>query len=101
VWPLSMSSVRKWATDQKHSKRTLDALVRHSWPGNIRELRNVIENALSDARRRARGAFAQDKGYGTIGDLTRRQFEAQHILKALERSHGRSKGQAGLLNAWE
>ncbi len=27
-------------------KRTLDALIAYDWPGNIRELRNVIERAL-------------------------------------------------------
>src|SRR5207247_7700950 len=27
-------------------KRTLDALMAYNWPGNIRELRNVIERAL-------------------------------------------------------
>jgi len=28
------------------SERALTALVKHDWPGNIRELRNVIERAM-------------------------------------------------------
>jgi transcriptional regulator with PAS, ATPase and Fis domain len=33
--------------DARFSDRAAEALMRYSWPGNIRELRNVVERALS------------------------------------------------------
>jgi len=37
---------RKSVSFNQIDKRTFDALERYSWPGNIRELQNVIERAL-------------------------------------------------------
>ena len=34
------------AAPQKISEEALDRLLRHAWPGNIRELRNVLERAM-------------------------------------------------------
>jgi transcriptional regulator with PAS, ATPase and Fis domain len=31
---------------QEVTPRAMQALVKHSWPGNIRELRNVIERGM-------------------------------------------------------
>ncbi len=98
---------------------TMDTLTRYDWPGNIRELQNLIERAviLSTGAtldvplaalngRRATGAAAhtrsgaspaQDSGtpHGTLEDADRR-----HILGALERSRwviGGANGAAALL----
>jgi formate hydrogenlyase transcriptional activator len=83
---------------------TMDALCRYHWPGNIRELQNVIERAvivstspalsvdLADlnipnaVRETARAATPKSPTNGTLHDSLE-QSERQQILKALEQSN--------------
>jgi formate hydrogenlyase transcriptional activator len=90
VFPLHMPPLRERQEDipalvryfvEKYARRmnravetipaeTLDLLVRYPWPGNIRELENMIERAVI---------------LSPVGDnLTLRAAERDHILKALE-----------------
>ena len=39
---------------------------RYHWPGNIRELRNVIERAMIVARRRSKGAWWSSESVASI-----------------------------------
>jgi formate hydrogenlyase transcriptional activator len=107
VFPLLMPPLRERQEDipalvryfvEKHARRmnrsvetipaeTLDLLVRYPWPGNIRELENLIERAvivspgpvlrvpLSELK-----SPAEPAGEG----LTLRAAERDHILRALE-----------------
>jgi formate hydrogenlyase transcriptional activator len=77
-------------------KRTMDALQKYPWPGNIRELRNVIEHAVIlspgdvlDVR------VPKPKGVERSRIFTRREMEHQHILEILERTGWRVKGPDG------
>ena len=79
------------------STETMSALMRYPWPGNIRELQNVIERALilsksndlkvplSDLQSRApeNGKAENDKRNGTA---TLKEVERQHILSVLEQT---------------
>src|SRR5207247_9295227 len=51
-------------------RRTLDALERYSWPGNIRELQNVIERGLiladSEVFRVEPGTLREDSQDGSV-----------------------------------
>jgi formate hydrogenlyase transcriptional activator len=108
VFPLTMPPLRERQEDipalvryfvQKYAQRmnrtietipseTLDALVRYSWPGNIRELENLIERAVivspgpvlrvpvSELK------VPADSASGEM--LTLEAAEREHILKALE-----------------
>ena len=108
VFPLVMPPLRERQEDipmlvryfvQKYARRmnravetipseTLDLLVRYAWPGNIRELENLIERAvivspgavlrvpLSDLK------LPTESAPGEI--LTLEAAEREHILKALE-----------------
>jgi formate hydrogenlyase transcriptional activator len=108
VFPIVMPPLRERQEDipalvryfvQKHARRmnreietipleTLDLLVRYSWPGNIRELENLIERAvivspgpvlrvpLSELKLPAEPATGEL--------LTLEAAEREHILKALE-----------------
>jgi formate hydrogenlyase transcriptional activator len=77
---------------------TMDTLVRYDWPGNIRELQNLIERAVilstgstldvpvaalngrkSGSASAAPGRSAPDKGMETLEEADRR-----HIVAALE-----------------
>ncbi len=111
VFPLTMPALRERQDDiptlvryfvQKYARRmnraietipseTLDLLVRYSWPGNIRELENLIERAvivspgpvlrvpLGDLK------LPSEPVPGEI--LTLDAAEREHILKALEASN--------------
>jgi len=72
------------------------ALQAYSWPGNIRELRNVIERAvlLSDQHCITIKDLHFD-GHGSVGApfldsrLTLLELEKQHIERVLQEEHGR------------
>ena len=67
------------------SEDALDRLLRHAWPGNIRELRNVLERAMIVGRARPRieaSHLPAELGHGAtpVSDA----FEAQ-TLREIER----------------
>jgi len=74
------------------SSETMEALVRYPWPGNIRELQNVIERAvilspgkllrvaMSDLKPRA------TENGGMNGAATLEEIERRHILAVLEQT---------------
>jgi PAS domain S-box-containing protein len=84
-------------------KRSLDLLSNYSWPGNIRELQNVIERSviLSES-----GVFAVDESWfaaqpaasdGSSASLNKRILEQERemIEAALAVSNGRVSGTTG------
>jgi formate hydrogenlyase transcriptional activator len=88
------------------SSETMNALVRYPWPGNIRELQNVIERAvilskgpqlavaLSDLKPRGGDAKPAE------GPITLEEMERRHILSVLEQTNwvfGGPKGAAARL----
>jgi transcriptional regulator with GAF, ATPase, and Fis domain len=77
-------------------KAKLEALMRYNWPGNIRELKNVIEHAMIlssfktlDVVAPACALEEQPVSY-TLQDMERR-----HILEVLERTDWRISGKNG------
>jgi len=79
-------------------RSAMDALMQYSWPGNIRELRNVLERALlvadcnpiSDRELQFHPAGATDCRESTplTPDLTLREIERNHILNVLGQELG-------------
>jgi PAS domain S-box-containing protein len=80
----------------KVPRKAMEALQRHSWPGNIRELRNVIEHSviLSSADTLKLSAFA-DAPTRETQSLTLAEAEREHILRTLESTGWRIKGARG------
>jgi formate hydrogenlyase transcriptional activator len=68
--------------DTIHTK-TMDALRQHSWPGNIRELENVIERALILSR----GPELQVALAEFRSSATRQSGGRQQTLEQVERDH--------------
>jgi DNA-binding NtrC family response regulator len=77
------------------SDSVIDKLKSHSWPGNIRELRNVLERAVLYSEKQALGPddlrFEQnaphsDKLYNS--SLTLAELERIHINRVLEEELG-------------
>jgi len=83
------------------SPETMNALVRYSWPGNIRELQNFIERAVILSPQSILHApvselepFPAHNGSSApINGLA--EVERQHILRALEASNWVIGGQSG------
>ncbi|MEQ9498724.1 MAG: sigma 54-interacting transcriptional regulator [Deltaproteobacteria bacterium] len=95
------------AADTIFSREALASFERYSWPGNIRELRNVVEAALvmGDAPELEPSATSEDHAPGTTlegayedlvfettyGDARARAleiFESLYITRLLERTQG-------------
>jgi DNA-binding NtrC family response regulator len=75
------------------TQKALDLLSSYHWPGNIRELRNVVERAVVIARGRIIGAeeltFVNPRpDSGLIGASTLRELEINQIKAALESCSG-------------
>jgi two-component system nitrogen regulation response regulator NtrX len=75
----------------------LAALEAQAWPGNVRQLRNLMERlvimtpgpgiAASDLPDALRGALAEDDDGGSTLEQARRDFEREYLLAKL-RGHG-------------
>jgi formate hydrogenlyase transcriptional activator len=73
------------------SSETMNALVRYPWPGNIRELQNVIERAvILSSGRELKVPIADLKprsGESGNGIMTLEEIERRHILSVLEQTN--------------
>jgi DNA-binding NtrC family response regulator len=84
------------AEDQKFTPEAVGLLIAHTWPGNIRELANVVEHATILCERGPIGIehlpanFMQRKirGIRFLGPLNLRDLETQAILEAIARNDG-------------
>lgn len=84
----------------KISKKDLDTLTGYHWPGNIRELRHVIERAvlLSGGGRLIIPPLDTSPSGSVETDdkiLPLKEMEARHILKALSVCRGKVSGPGG------
>lgn len=80
-------------------KRALNALLAYEWPGNIRELENVIERAviLSPENKLELGDWIpkKTKVSNSVELETLAQFEKKYILEVLNRTSWRVSGEKG------
>ena len=80
----------------KVPRKAMEILQGHSWPGNIRELRNVIEHSVilsSGDTLKLTGLI--DGPSREAQPVTLAQVEREHILKTLESTGWRIKGPHG------
>lgn len=80
-------------------KRALNTLLAYNWPGNIRELENVIERAviLSPENRLELSDWIPKKNKISMPDglETLAEFEKKYILEVLNRTSWRVSGEKG------
>ena len=86
------------------SRATMKALQAREWPGNIRELENIVERALISSRGTRfdlsdetppSGRAGHDLRQATGGARTLAQLERDHIVATLERLQWRVEGPGG------
>src|SRR5204863_3408794 len=89
-------SMRMGKKITKVPRRAMEALQKHSWPGNIRELRNVIEHSVILSNRDTlQLSFLGDSPTKEAPPVTLAEAERGHILKTLETTAWRIKGKHG------
>jgi formate hydrogenlyase transcriptional activator len=92
---------RMGKTIRKIEKASLDRLQRYSWPGNIRELQNVIERGViladSEVFRLEPGALPQIvfDGNGDSDSRSSREHQKAQIEAILKETRGRISGADG------
>jgi len=80
----------------KVPRKAMEALQEHSWPGNIRELRNVIEHSvILSTGDTLKLSFLGDSRTRDAQPVTLAEAERGHILKTLESTGWRIKGPYG------
>jgi formate hydrogenlyase transcriptional activator len=78
------------------SPRTMDEFQAHSWPGNIRELANVIERAVVHTHGDVLQVFDHFKAVSeTVPTETLEAVEREYILRTLENTGWRIEGPHG------
>jgi len=116
VFPISIPPLRErledvpplvWAFVKQYEKKmdkridriprkSMDALQRYAWPGNARELRNIVEHAMitsSDGNLRLRLPHPASAEISTNGNLE--DVERLHILGILQKTGWRVTGKGG------
>ena len=86
-------------TIEKIPQKNTDALHQYPWPGNIRELRNVVENAMIISKGRVL-QLNPPAGLSTNlhKDLKLEVVERNHIIDVLNKTSWRVSGQKGAAN---
>ena len=80
----------------KVPRNAMEKLQGHSWPGNIRELRNVIEHSvILSSGDMLKLSVLGDTPIRELEAVTLAEVEREHILKILERTGWRIKGPRG------
>jgi formate hydrogenlyase transcriptional activator len=100
VWAFAREIGRTMGkTIESIQRATLTALQQHTWPGNIRELRNVIERALILCQGSTlRIELPQPKAppsEESAQNQTLAEVERRHILSVLEQAGWRVSGKQG------
>jgi PAS domain S-box-containing protein len=76
------------------SQKSMAALQRYSWPGNVRQLRNVVEQAMIISQRSTLSIQLPGES-GHYGDNLLKDVERNHILRILRQTAWRIRGTGG------
>jgi transcriptional regulator of acetoin/glycerol metabolism len=80
----------------KVPRKTMEALQRYSWPGNIRELRNIIERSVIITTGESLRVTSLEESHPINQQpMTLAETEYEHIVKVLEKAAWRIKGSHG------
>jgi formate hydrogenlyase transcriptional activator len=81
---------------EKIPQNSIDVLHQYPWPGNIRELRNVVENAMIISKDRILKLMPPvDSSLNLPRDLKLEVVERNHIIDVLKKTAWRVSGEEG------
>lgn len=81
---------------ERITKKNMDDLVSYRWPGNIRELRNVVERAMILCSDTSLVVELPERSVTTASRITTlEEMERAYILAALDRAGWRVRGRSG------
>jgi PAS domain S-box-containing protein len=97
VWAFAKQFEKKLGKRVEHIPRqSMEELQRYQWPGNARELRNIVEYALITSEGGTLRLSAPRRVSGEIpADATLQEAERRYIAKVLEQCAGRIAGRGG------
>jgi PAS domain S-box-containing protein len=76
-------------------RKTMETLLRYSWPGNIRELKNVIEHAMITSNKTLTVLPTSVMAHEEVDTETLKNMETKHILGVLDKTGWRIAGAKG------
>jgi formate hydrogenlyase transcriptional activator len=78
-------------------KKKIDKLINYSFPGNVRELENIIERAVVISQGNSLNIAEEfyQKSLGTESIRTLEENEKSYIIKVLEKTNGKIEGTSG------
>lgn len=89
-------------TIERIQKKSMDYLEQYSWPGNIRELRNLIERAMITNNSSTLVVSLPDMALTENSQgMSMKEIERMHILAVLERTGWRVRGKNGAAEVLE
>ncbi len=95
---LQRGSVRMGKSFNSIPKREMEKLLRYRWPGNARELENVIERGIilsSGSRYKVPTLTGSRTPAPEPDEMTLAENERRHILRVLEKAGGKIGGKGG------
>jgi formate hydrogenlyase transcriptional activator len=101
ILPLAWAFIREFSQAMGKQidsipKLSLDAMLRYPWPGNIRELRNLIERAMIESRGKALIVKLPERHSAKVSQpLTMEALEREHIQDVLKKTNWRIRGRNG------
>lgn len=96
-WLVSKFARRVGKTIKRIPQKTLEALQKYDWPGNIRELSNLIESAMISSRDKTLRIpnIPETVTRSKNKIVSMDEMEKDHITQALEACHWRVEGKKG------
>lgn len=97
VWAFVRQLSKSMGRDiRRIPERDMEAMAGYPWPGNIRELKNVVENAMISNREDCLRLKPPEPPPASMAeDLSHEEAQRQHILTTLQKTGGRIKGPGG------
>jgi transcriptional regulator with GAF, ATPase, and Fis domain len=97
IWAFVRQYEKKMGKRIEHiPRKSMETLQRYPWPGNARELRNVVEHAMIVSSDKTLDITIPQRTSSEIpGNLSLDDVERRHILGVLQKSDWRLSGPGG------